>query len=451
MPQQLARLITEADTHVYVSGCDIDGIARGKIISDNKFAHIDDGFGFCSVVFAWDMHDAPCIPKPPFMHSGTAFGDVLAVVDPKSMRRIPWNNTPHFLVDFHHPSTRKPLDFCPRSLLKRIVGQLETEGYVAKVGMEFEFFNFKETSESLHLKKGVGLDPLTKGMFGYSMTRTHAQKAYFDAIYANCRNYGIPLECLHTETGPGVYEAAIEYADAVELADRAHIFKSAMKQIGSDHGIVPCFMAKPHQDQPGCSGHMHFSLQDVLGTNVFASSSPSNDPNECISDIMRYFIAGVLQGLPSIMAILAPTINSYKRLVENVWAPLTVSYGFENRTTALRLITPPIASAAATRIEVRVPGADVNAYLCVAAVLACGLEGIRKNLKCPVPISTDGVTSTGTSTDLPRSLRDAVAIMMEPKSIARQVLGDGFVDHYGATRLSEVRNWDLAVTDYEVY
>jgi glutamine synthetase len=288
---------------VLVSGCDIDGLSRGKIISEKKLASSSkDGFGFCSVVFGWDLHDGEYLPKPPIMQRG-GFEDILAVIDLNSKRLIPWNfNLPHYLVDFYDPRTRLPLPFCPRSLLKRVCSSLNDSGLSAKAGMELEFFNFKETSESLNLKKGVGLSPLTHGMFGYSINRPFQNNGFFNQLYDDCLKYGIPLECFHTETGPGVYEAAIEYADALELADRAHLFKSAAKQIGASHGIIPCFMAKPYVDQPGCSGHIHISLVDSEGFNIFANGAS-------ISDTMRHFVAGVLKGLDSIMAILAPTIN----------------------------------------------------------------------------------------------------------------------------------------------
>jgi glutamine synthetase len=149
---------------------------------------------------------------------------------------------------------------------------------------------------------------------------------------------------------------------------------------------------------------------------------------------MMHFVAGVLDGLPSIAAILLPTINSYKRLVENYWAPLTVSYGVEDRNSAIRLIK----GGPSTRIEVRVPGADVNPYLAFSAIIACGLNGIKNKMQ-PV-----------TGAKLPRSLAESAALMMAEGSVARKVLGDGFIDHFGATRLNEVRVWNTAVTDWEL-
>jgi glutamine synthetase len=199
-------------------------------------------------------------------------------------------------------------------------------------------------------------------------------------------------------------------------------------------------MAKPYENQPGCSGHLHFSLKNIKGENLFLDEK---DP-QFVSATLKSFVAGVMQGLPSIMAILAPTINSYKRLNAAYWAPVTISYGFESRTSAIRIITPPICSSNSTRIEVRVPGADHNPYLAIAAILACGYRGITQNL--PLPAYQD----PSSCPSLPRSLLDAVEKMDEPNSIARQVLGAEFIDHYVATRRHELRLWQTTVTTWEL-
>jgi glutamine synthetase len=151
---------------------------------------------------------------------------------------------------------------------------------------------------------------MTTGMFGYSGIRPSMFQKYFDDIYDKCRDFKIPIECFHTETGPGVYEAALEYCDTLELADRAHLFKYLVKKIALGHGVIPCFMAKPYVDQPGCSGHLHFSLQDESGNNLFYDDNHKDKISSCL----KSFLAGVMEGLPSIMALLAPTVNRYYEL-----------------------------------------------------------------------------------------------------------------------------------------
>lgn len=243
--------LVDRDNKILVSGCDIDGIARGKILNSSKFKHIENGFGFCNVIFGWDCHDAVYEPKTPGMINDPGFADILAKVDLSTFRRCPLSGTPHYVVEFFNPLTQQPLPYCPRSLLRKSLSIMPE--YTCLTGVEFEFFNYKETSDSLHAKKGTNLTPLTTGMFGYSLARPAVYQDYFDEIYNGALAFKIPLECYHTETGlllvflnqlmtiykgPGVYEAAIEYADTLELCDRAHLFKLLTKKIGAKRKII---------------------------------------------------------------------------------------------------------------------------------------------------------------------------------------------------------------------
>lgn len=241
------------------------------------------------------------------------------------------------------------------------------------------------------------------------------------------------------------------------MADKASLFKLVVKSLGSQFGITPCFMAKPREGLPGNSGHMHVSIVDNNGTNLFAresedTSAPYSDI-AFLSDLGRHFLAGLIDGLPDIMPILAPNVNSYKRLVENFWAPVTVSWGLEHRAASIRLIAPPTASAKATRFEVRVPGADTNPHFVLAAILALGWRGIEKKMEIAIPPLGKGEDVGGKADKgerLAKSLKEATERFMSDKSVAREVFGDAFVDHFGGTRQHEIRLWDEAVTDWEV-
>jgi glutamine synthetase len=200
---------------------------------------------------------------------------------------------------------------------------------------------------------------------------------------------------------------------------------------------------------------MHISLVDKAGKNIFFRGSEDKDAKwedlRYFSDEGRHFLAGVLEGLPDIMPIVAPTVNSYKRLVENFWAPVTVSWGLEHRAASIRLITAPSASPKATRLEVRVCGADANPHLVLASILALGWRGIEKKLEISVPPLGKGEDVGGASDQgvrLAKSLKEATATFMKKESIAREVFGDDFVDHFGGTREHEIRLWDEAVTDW---
>ena len=215
-------------------------------------------------------------------------------------------------------------------------------------------------------------------------------------------------------------------------------------------------MAKPRQGLPGNSGHMHVSLVDLkTKKNLFHRDTPDPSPPypdlADVSDIGRYFLAGLLDGLPDVMPIVAPTINSYKRLVENFWAPVTVSWGLEHRAASIRLIAPPTASAKATRFEIRVPGADTNPYLVLSTILALGWRGVEKKMPLTLPPLGKG-EDVGGATDkgvrLAKSLKEANDRFSRKESVAREVFGDDFVDHYAGTREHEIRLWDEAVTDW---
>ena len=228
-----------------------------------------------------------------------------------------------------------------------------------------------------------------------------------------------------------------------------------VKSISSKYGITPCFMAKPRAGLPGNSGHMHISIVDKNGKNLFVRETEDKDaPYEdlkWLSDMGRQFLAGLIDGLPDIMPLLAPTVNSYKRLVENFWAPVTVSWGLEHRAASIRLITPPGASAKSTRMEVRVPGADTNPHYVLGAILALGWRGVEKKLEIKLPPLGKGEDVGGESDKglrLAKSLKEATERFMAKDSVAREAFGDEFVEHFGGTREHEIRLWDEAVTDW---
>lgn len=305
--------------------------------------------------------------------------------------------------------------------------------------------NSSSTATFLQNNPVNSLPHLEEGMFGYSLTRPGHNQDYYYGIFDACRQFRCNIEGWHTESGPGVYEAALEYGEIKEMADRAALFKLTVKNIGSKYGITPCFMAKPREGLPGNSGHVHVSLCDKeTGKNLFARDTPEPNPQwpdlAHLSDTGRHFLAGLLEGLPDVMPIVAPTINSYKRLVENFWAPVTVSWGLEHRAASIRLIAPPTSSPKATRFEVRVPGADTNAYLVLAMILALGWRGVDKKLKLTIPPLGKGEDVGGSADQgerLAKSLKEATARFKRPDSIAREVFGDDFVDHFAGTREHE--------------
>ncbi|QIP12372.1 glutamine synthetase [Spirosoma aureum] len=426
---------------------DIDGVLRGKIIGRQKFLDgLADGYGFCDVVWGWDSSDTPYDNgRTTGWHSG--YPDAPVRLDLATFRQVPWEDgIPFFLADFSADGNGKPdsdLAACPRSLLKRIAHDCRKMGFHAEYSQEFEWFNFRETPQSLQQKDFRNLEPLTPGMFGYSILRPSLESAFYHDLFDLLGEFDIPLEGLHTETGPGVYEAAIMHDEVLKAADKAILFKTAVREIAYRHELVATFMAKWNADLPGCSGHIHQSLWNPEQTkNLFYDPAQPN----CMSELMRQFIAGQLHCLPHITPMFAPTINSYKRLVEGAWAPTTVTWSVDNRTTALRVLN---RTEAYTRVEHRVSGSDSNPYLAIAAALASGLYGIRHQLTLDIPASVGNGYADKKHGVLPANLSEATRAMAN-SPIASELFGPEFVDHFTRTRDWEWRQYVSQVSDWEL-
>jgi glutamine synthetase len=426
---------------VKVAVCDIDGVLRGKYLHFDKFAAAaDSGFGFCNVVLGWDSADV-CYDNVKYTGWHSGYPDQLLQLDPTTERSVPWDNNVPFFLGHFVKSDLSPLEICPRQVLRRVVERAEAMGFSPKNGMEFEWFNFRETAQSLDEKGYIRPEPITPGMFGYSLIRAGQEREYFNALMDELTAFGVPIEGLHTETGPGVYEAAILYSDALESADRAVLFKAGVKDIAARFGIMPSFMAKWNAALPGCSGHMHQSLWNSNGENVFHDAS---DPYR-MSSTFKSYLAGQLQLLPELLPFFAPTVNSYKRLVDGYWAPVKPTWGIDNRTVSHRVIP---GSEKSTRLEVRISGSDVNPYLSIAASLAAGLYGIERRLRLEDAAVKGSAYTESPAPRLPRNLLDATRRLAESE-IAREILGEAFVEHFVATREWEWRQFQDAVTDWE--
>jgi glutamine synthetase len=431
---------------VKVGGFDIDGVLRGKYVSLDKFwSALDDGIAFCDVVFGWDIADV-LYDNATLTGWSTGYPDAHARIDTTTFRTIPWEpGTAAFLLDFVDEGGR-PHPACPRSLLKGVLARLDAQSMSATFGAEFEFFVFKETPESLRTKGFRDLTPLSPGMFGYSWVREGQNSDLCHAILDEMSAFGIDIEGLHTETGPGVYEVAIRYDEALRMADKAALFKTGMKQLCARRGLAVTFMAKWNAELPGSSGHLHQSLwkREASGqkTPLFYDA---NDPDK-LSAMARHYVGGQLSLMPELTALYSPTVNSYKRYVPGVWAPLTASWGIENRTCAIRAIS---GGPSSTRLEYRQTAADMNPYVAIATCLASGLWGIARGALPPPPGAGDASKESTQFAALPRTLREAGARLSQ-SVIDREILGEAFVDHYVRTRDWEVRQYERAVTEWEL-
>jgi len=437
-----ARALVEARglSHVKVGVADIDGVIRGKYLAKDKFfSALKSGFNFCDIVFGWDSSDQ-LYDQPSLTGWGTGFPDATAMIDPTTARDAPFEDGMlFFLGDFVGHAAA----ICPRNLLKRAIGKAAEMGFAATAAAEFEFFVFDETPHSVREKAYKNLKNLTPGWFGYSTLRASVESDFCRALMQLGLDMDTPLEGLHTETGPGVLEAAIAYSDALSAADRAVIFKTFSKVLAQRQGKMLTFMAKWSNAYPGQSGHLHLSLKDRSGKSAFyEEGKPAN-----MSDAMRWFVGGQQALMPELLAMVASTVNSYSRLIPGFWAPTDATWGIENRTCALRVIP---GSPASQRVEYRVAAADINPYLAIAAALASGLWGIERQIEPDAPIAGDAYKVPQVrERALPRTLAEA-ADRLNASAAARALFGDAFVNHYAMTRRWEEREFRRAVTDWEL-
>lgn len=426
-------------THIKVGVHDIDGILRGKYIHIDKFhSALEGGFGFCDVVLGWDSNDQ-LYDNVAYTGWHSGYPDANVRILPDTCREIatePGNLL--FLCEF----VDRAEEICPRGVLRRVLARAAKMGFEVKVGFEYEFFVFAETAFSIREKGYRNLKPISPGFFGYSVLRNSVLSDFYKDLLAMCETMDMGIEGLHTETGAGVLEAALRVGDALPSADRAALFRLFTKVLAQKRDWLATFMAKWSKDWPGCGGHMHMSLWRGGKSAFYDEKAPHR-----MSTTMRRFVGGQRALMPETLAMVASTVNSYRRLIPGFWAPTDATWGVENRTTALRVIP---GSAKSTRVEYRVAAADANPYLALAAAVGAGLWGIENKIEPGEPIKGNSYAlKHPVKSQLPRTLMDA-AIRLKGSKPARNLFGDAFVDHYSATREWEEREFRKAITDWEL-
>jgi glutamine synthetase len=440
-PAQARAIVQERDLqHVKVGVFDNDGILRGKYIDRDKFfAALDKGLGFCDAVLGWDSNDQ-LYDNVSFTGWHTAFPDAQVRLLPDTCRALPLEGSMLlFLGEFSGTAEQ----VCPRATLRRVLQRAVAMGYTASAAAEFEFFVFNETPESVRAKAYRELRNMTPGYFGYSTLRSSVHAELYQALLQLAIDMRMPIEGLHTETGPGVIEAALHYTAALEAADRAALFKTFVKVFAQRRGLMATFMAKWSEQLPGQSGHLHLSLARQDGSAVFYDEAKPST----ISDEMRWFVGGQQALMPELLAMVASTVNSYSRLVPGFWAPTAATWGVENRTCALRAI---LGGPKSQRVEYRVAAADINPYLAIAAAIGSGLWGIEHKIEPDEPITGNAYErKLPAKRQLPRTLSEAATRLAHSKA-ALELFGAPFVAHFAASREWEEREFRRAVTDWEL-
>ncbi len=427
-------------SHIKVGITDMDGILRGKYMSKEKFlSALDNGFGFCDVILGWDSKDQ-LYDNVKYTGWHTGYPDANARIIPESCRDIPFEDKQlFFLAEFENEAAK----LCPRNILKKVIDDAKIIGFIPYAALEYEFFVFNETRDSVREKEFKNLKPLAPGSFGYSVLRNSVDSDIYNELLSTAEQMDFPIESLHEETGPGVLEAAITVDTALNAADKASLFKTFTKVIAQRNHKMATFMAKWSSDWPGQSGHIHLSLRDKHGKSIFHDPSQTHN----ISDSMRHFIGGQQKLMPDLLSMIAPTVNSYTRMIPGFWAPTTASWGIENRTCALRVIP---GSEKSQRVEYRIAASDANPYLALAAALVSGIWGIKNKIE-PTDANSGNAYEQKSSDNLklPTTLWDA-AQNLKQSTIANELFGEAFVSHYAASREWEEREFRKHITDWEL-
>lgn len=441
--EEVIKLINHRDIkEIKVAATDIDGVLRGKYISKTKFlSALENGIGFCDVIFGWDSSDE-LYDDSKVTGWHTAYPDALATIDIDTLRELPLEkNTLLFLMDFEKNPPHK--DVCPRSLLKRVIEYGRTLDISFNAAAEFEFFLFDEDTNSLREKKYQDLKPFTPDMFGYSLLRNSVHSEFYQELLQLCRDMDMELEGIHTETGPGVIESAITYDELLSAADKAVLFKTFTKIFAQKKGLMATFMAKWSNNYPGQSGHLHISAYDKNGNALFYDTNKEYN----MSDKMRWFIGGQQLLMGELLSMIAPTCNSYTRLIPGFWAPTQATWGIDNRTCAIRAIP---GSKKSQRVEYRVTAADINPYIALSAAVGSGLWGIEHKIEPTKPINGNAYEiNLPKKFHFPRTLFDAAQNLKRSKA-AKEIFGDTFVEHYAMSREWEENEQKKAITDWQL-
>jgi len=391
------------------------------------------------VVLGWDSNDQ-LYDNIKYTGWHTGYPDAPVRIIPSTCRSIPFeDNMLLFIAEFSDAAEA----LCPRGVLRKVIERAKSIGFNVTAAFEYEFFMFNETPDSVREKNYKNLTPITPGNFGYSMLRNSVHSDLYTQILKLSEDMDFPIEGLHTETGPGVLEAAIAHDNASDSADKASLFKTFIKIWAQRNDMMATFMAKWSKDLPGQSGHIHISLTDLDGVSAFYD--PSKEHN--MSDIQSHFLAGQQKYMPEFLSMIAPTVNSYSRMVPGMWAPLDATWGVENRTTALRVIP---GSAKSQRLEYRLGSADGNPYLALAAALGSGIYGIENKLEPHPQVKGNAYEQTHPKeTALPQTLFES-AIRFKHSDAAKEIFGEQFVEHYAASREWEEREYRKHVSDWEL-
>ena len=398
------------------------------------------GTNACNYLLTVDMEMEP-VPGYRFANWERGYGDFHLVPDLSTLRVASWlDRSALVLCDVMDEGTHALIPVAPRSILRRQIERAAAAGYEVKAASELEYYLFSNSYHDADRKRFTDLEPAGWYIEDYHMLQGSRADAFHGAARRHLKASGIPVENSKGEWGRGQHELNVQYADILTMADRHAIYKQCLKEIADQMGLSVTFMAKFAPDVAGSSSHIHLSLWRS-GENAFVGDEQIG-PIQASPDF-RWFLGGWLHFLPEMMVFNAPTINSYKRYQAGSWAPTRIAWSRDNRTAGFRIV----GHGKSLRIESRVPGADCNPYLVLAAALAAGLEGIEQRIEPPAIFEGD-VYAAQHLPRVPMSLRDATDLF-ERSDFAGRVFGADVVEHYTHFYRTEQAMFDNAVTDWE--
>jgi glutamine synthetase len=407
---------------------DVNGSIRGKALRPRAFERAArEGSVMTDLILGLDPVDSPITDHDRFgIRTGAA--DLVVRPEPDTLRELRWR--PGWRICLATPSwpDGRPCELATREVFRGTVGSLDGLGYDVMAAIEYEIRIWDEHGA-----------PLSSGI-SYSLQEIGRYDRFVDALVRALDGLGVELSAVHTEAGPGLLELNLAPMRGLASADAAAFTKFAAKQVAASMGLRASFLAKTAPGEEGSSGHVHLSCWDGE-TNAFAGG----DAAEELPAPFAAAVAGVLEHLPAASLLLNPTINSYKRLVPGWFAPINATWGYENRSCAVRAIRSDRADL--WRFECRRPGADANPYLALAAIAASAADGIRRDAKPPEPVEGDAYARPDLP-ELPGSLESAIRAFEDDPAF-RSLLGETFADYYLTSRRWELKAWRETVTDWE--
>jgi len=425
---------TERNRLVTIAVIDTNGLLRGqKISSRNLPAVMQGGMGMAPAQLALDPTDV-ILEMPGVTDDSADFHDSPLKVDQSSHRQMPWespSDSTLYLAEF----TGDAANFCPRSLLRKVLMRASEMGFVPKYGLEQEFTLFNETPSSLAEKGYDNLVTATPHASHDLLIYQSLQSDFYAEVADMCELMGIDLAKVHEEIGGGFMEACISAHTGMTPADQAVLLKNFLRVLVMRRGQTLSYMPRWSEDADSQSCHIHVSLMNREAKPVFYDAS---DPNG-MSETFRHFVGGLQAHLPGLMLVFAPTVNGWRRFAEGTFAPPAFTWGVENRTTCFRVVGE---GAGARRVENRLPCSDTNPHLIVAATLAAGLAGIADRIEPTAPTIGNGyVPGAGEGAPLHAGMAEAIEAF-EASDCARDWLGPRFVETFSATRRQQLAQFE---------